>query len=187
MMDYMEIEDLRLSVCLDRGNRKSLTVTVTPQGELLVRAPLAMSDHEIERFLRQKRYWIYKQGVRAREEARSRVQFTEAEEKAYREQARRKLSERTDHYKRILGVEYGRIRIGDQKTRWGSCSSRKTISYNWRLIRMPEEIQDYVVVHELCHLLHMDHSGAFWDTVAGVLPDYRKRRRWLKENGGRYL
>lgn len=186
-MEYMEIEDLRLSVCMERGGRKSLTVSVTPQGELLIKAPLAMSDREIERFLNGKRYWIYKQGIRVRREAASRVQISETEEKAYREQARKQLLARTDHYKQILGVEYGRIRIGDQKTRWGSCSSRKTISYNWRLIRMPEEIQDYVVVHELCHLLHMDHSRAFWNEVAGVLPDYQERRRWLKENGGRFL
>ena len=104
-----------------------------------------------------------------------------------REQARKVLTERTDYYKEILKVDYQRIRIGAQKTRWGSCSSRGTISYNWHLVLMPERIMDYVVVHELCHLVEMNHSPAFWKKVSEILPDYEDRRKWLKENGKRYM
>ena len=102
-------------------------------------------------------------------------------------QAREVLTKKSDDYKEILHVNYTRIRIGDQKTRWGSCSSKGTISYNWRLILMPERIQNYVVVHELCHLLEMNHSPAFWKKVSEVLPDYQSSRKWLKEHGSQYL
>lgn len=187
MTDYMEIEELRIPVLQQRGQRKTLSISITPQGELLVKAPLVMSERTIDRFLNQKRYWIYKQAKRMQEENQSRVHRSEEEVRRLKQQAREVLTKRTEYYKTRLGVEYAGIRIGDQKTRWGSCSSRRTLSYNWHLILMPPEIQDYVVVHELCHLIEMNHSKAFWDKVGEVLPDYQKRRAWLKENGGKYM
>jgi hypothetical protein len=93
------------------------------------------------------------------------------------------LSKKTAYYADIIGVDYGKITIRHQKTRWGSCSGKGNINYNCMLMLAPDKIQDYVVVHELCHRLHMDHSREFWAEVERVLPDYRQRRRWLKENG----
>lgn len=187
MPDYIEIEELQIPVIFERGNRKTLAITITQEGKLLVKAPFSMADKEIERFLKQKCYWIYKQAKRAQEEASNKILRSEQEIKYLREQARKVLTEKTDYYKTLLGVDYQRIRIGDQKTRWGSCSSRGTISYNWHLILMPEQIMDYVVVHELCHLIEMNHSKKFWEKIEKLFPDYRNRRRWLKENGNRYL
>ncbi|MGN0154692.1 MAG: M48 family metallopeptidase [Lachnospiraceae bacterium] len=187
MQDHLEIEDLIIPVTLQRGKRKTLAIKITREGSLLIKAPRQMRENEIERFVRQKRYWIYKQTKRVLEENRNRVVRSEEETEALRKQAREILTERTDYYKEILKVDYQRIRIGNPKTRWGSCSSRGTISYNWHLILMPDRILDYVVVHELCHLLEMNHSPAFWKKVSDVLPDYQSRRKWLKENGNRYL
>ena len=115
------------------------------------------------------------------------VTYSREEEKSYREKARAVLTDKTAYYGRLIGVTYNRIRIADQKTRWGSCSSRGTISYNWHLILLPKNIFDYVVVHELCHLLEMNHSPRFWSQVEKILPDYRERRNWLKKKGGAYL
>ena len=115
------------------------------------------------------------------------VTYSRQEERSYREKARAILTDKTEYYGRLIGVTYNRIRIADQKTRWGSCSSRGTISYNWHLILLPENILDYVVVHELCHLLEMNHSPRFWSQVEKILPDYRERRNWLKKKGGTYL
>lgn len=187
MPDFIEIEELHIPVICEHGNRKTLAITITQEGNLLIKAPLKMQDREIERFLRQKRYWIYKQAKRVKEAASHRIYRSEDEIRHLREQAREVLTQKTDYYKVLLGVEYQRIRIGDQKTRWGSCSSKGTISYNWHLILMPEQIMDYVVVHELCHLLEMNHSWQFWEKVEKVFPDYRERRRWLRENGNRCL
>lgn len=100
----------------------------------------------------------------------------------YRDQARKLITERLKFYQKILGVEYNSINIRDQKTRWGSCSGRKNLSFNWRLIMSPQEVLDYVVVHELCHLIHMNHSKKFWQAVETIVPQYKIRKKWLKEN-----
>ena len=83
-----------------------------------------------------------------------------------------------------MGVTYGRISIREQKTRWGSCSSKGNLNFNWRLIFAPPEVLDYVVVHELAHRKEMNHSKAFYAIVESIMPDYRKWKKWLKENGG---
>ena len=85
-----------------------------------------------------------------------------------------------------MGDSYGSITVREQKTRWGSCSAKGNLNFNWKLVLMPEEILEYVVVHELAHRLQMNHSTEFWDEVEKILPDYRKRRQWLKENGQKY-
>ena len=83
----------------------------------------------------------------------------------------------------MLGVTYGKISIRDQKTRWGSCSSEGNLSFNWRLILAPPDVLDYVVIHELCHRKEMNHSKEFWALVESLMPEYKERRKWLRENG----
>lgn len=185
--ECLEIEELHIPVVCRRNDRKTLAITVTQEGKLLVKAPLRMPDREIMRFLKQKQYWIYKQTKHVLEDMQKRVVRSEEEIERLKLQARRVLTGKTDYYKCLLGVNYQRIRIGSQRTRWGSCSTRGTISYNWHLILMPEQIMDYVVVHELCHLLEMNHSERFWKKVGELLPDYENRRKWLRENGSHYL
>lgn len=186
-LSYIMIEDKTIPVVLERKERKTLSIGIQEDGSLMIKAPLYMNKETIERFLNQKRYWIYKQAKRMEDNRKNQIVYSREQESVLRQQARIKLTERTDYYKKILGVEYKRIRIADQKTRWGSCSSTGTISYNWHLVLLPDAILDYVVVHELCHLQHMNHSKDFWDLVECILPDYRSRRKWLKENGERYL
>lgn len=186
MLEYLDIEDLKIPIVLNRAKRKTLSVTVTPDGSLLIKAPERMPEMEIERFLGQRRYWIYKQTKHMLETSADKVYRSDEEIIKLRQQARVILTDRTDYYKAMVGVDYKRLRIGDQKTRWGSCSSKGTISYNWRLILMPEEIMDYVVVHELCHLREMNHSRKFWEYVSKIMPDYESKRKWLKENGYKY-
>ncbi|HWR39154.1 MAG TPA: SprT family zinc-dependent metalloprotease [Patescibacteria group bacterium] len=101
----------------------------------------------------------------------------------YVEQATRLLLEKTRQWSPVIGVRPGMIRIKEQKSRWGSCSSLGNVNYNWRLIMAPPEIVDYLVVHELCHLLEGNHSGRFWSIVRHHLPDYAASRLWLKQNG----
>ena len=104
-------------------------------------------------------------------------------EKRYRNAARQQFESRVACYHRITGGNYTSVTVRDQKTRWGSCSSRGTLSFNYRLIFAPSVILDYVVVHELCHLTHMNHSKAFWNMVASVMPEYQTYRNWLREHG----
>lgn len=102
----------------------------------------------------------------------------------YRARARQVLAQRVQYWAARMGVKPGSLRIGSARTRWGSCSSRGTLSFPWRLVLAPPEIVDYVVVHELAHLAQRNHSPAFWAVVAGAMPDYKQRRKWLKQHGG---
>lgn len=104
-------------------------------------------------------------------------------EKRYKNKARNQFETRVAYYHPMTGGNYTSITVRDQKSRWGSCSSRGTLSFNYRLIFAPAGVLDYVVVHELCHLTHMNHSKDFWNLVASVMPEYKLHRNWLKEHG----
>lgn len=93
------------------------------------------------------------------------------------------IKQRTAEYSVIIGVNYNNVRIKDTKTRWGSCSSKANLNFNFRIIMAPEEVMDYIIIHELCHLKHMNHGKGFWETVALYMPDYEKHKEWLKING----
>ena len=103
----------------------------------------------------------------------------------YKRQARAVLQDRVGFYARKHGFDVEKVRISSARTRWGSCSAKKTVSFTWRLVMAPPEVIDYVVVHELCHLRELNHSKAFWAHVEAILPDYQKHRKWLKVNGGK--
>ena len=104
-------------------------------------------------------------------------------EKWYKQQARQIFTDRVEHFASEYGFDYGKLRLSSARTRWGSCSAKGTISLTWRLVMAPMEIIDYVVVHELSHLREHNHSKKFWAQVGAILPDYKARRKWLKDNG----
>ena len=101
----------------------------------------------------------------------------------YKEKAYEKLLERTVLFANQAGFTFNKIKISNARGRWGSCSYNGNINFSWRLIMAPLEVLDYVVVHELSHLKHRDHSSRFWNRVASIMPDYRIHRQWLKNNG----
>lgn len=100
----------------------------------------------------------------------------------YRDQAVRHIAERILFWRERVNAFPKTMRVKRLRSRWGSCSNRGNLNFNWLLILAPPPIVDYVVVHELCHFHHPDHSAAFWDTVGTALPDYKERRKWLKAN-----
>lgn len=105
-------------------------------------------------------------------------------EKWYRKEAAGVLFEKAAEFAGYLQVSFKELHIKDQKSRWGSCSSRGSLNFNWRILMAPEPVCDYVVIHELCHLKHMNHSPDFWQLVAAFCPNYKQYRKWLRENGG---
>lgn len=100
----------------------------------------------------------------------------------YKSHAEQKLQEKAERYAKIIGVEPKSVGIQTFKSRWGSCTAKGDVVFNWKIIMAPNRICDYVVVHELCHLIHHDHSPKFWKEVARVIPDYGERKEWLKQN-----
>ncbi|MCP4140454.1 MAG: M48 family metallopeptidase [Chloroflexi bacterium] len=107
-------------------------------------------------------------------------------EQWYKKQAREIFAERVTHYAQKHGFSYKKVKLSSAKKRWGSCSAKGNLNLTWRLVMMPIEIIDYVVVHELCHLRELNHSKAFWAEVERILPDYKVRRKWLKEKGNKF-
>ncbi len=101
----------------------------------------------------------------------------------YKQQARKIIVSRVEHYAKIAGLSYRSIALTSAETRWGSCSSQKTLNFNWKLVMAPLAVIDYVVAHELAHLTEMNHSRSFWETVRKMYPLYREYRTWLKRNG----
>ncbi|UWG97701.1 M48 family metallopeptidase [Dehalobacter sp. DCM] len=108
-------------------------------------------------------------------------------EQWYISQAKKLLPEQVDYYAKQLNLSYSVLRIKDQKTKWGSCSSKKAINLNWRIIMAPNQVIAYVILHELVHLKHMNHSRDFWVTLESYFPDYKKWRKWLKDNGNELM
>ncbi len=227
----IQIEGNTITYKLQRKNRKTIGIKITNNGEVIVGAPLNLSQEKIDGIIKEKAHWIISKleevkALKSKEPSsleslkflgqeyklkiyesagptlkvifnksefqvfipktlkNNREEYTrEALDKWYRMQAKNILEKRTVYYADKLKVEPKRIVIKDQKTRWGSCSSKGNINYNYRIIMAPINIIDYLVVHELCHLIELNHSDRFWALVAGILPDYKESLTWLKHYG----
>ena len=180
----------KISYQIIRSQRKTMSLEIKPDGQIIVRAPLRLSQVRIRRFVEQKQEWILKnlEKIQKREVQRETVPGLSKEERTrLQQEACRKIPERTAYFAEKIGVSYGRITLRQQKTRWGSCSANGNLNFNWLLILAPPEVLDYVVVHELCHRRQMNHSQAFWKEVSAVLPGYKEQKKWLKDNGWKLM
>ena len=167
---------------LIRSRRRTLAIQVQPDGKLLVRAPLRMPKRQIEAFLLEHRDWVERR--REQQAARPRMEkLSEKDLKELKKRARRVFLARVAYYAPVVGVRYSSVAVRSQRTKWGSCSARGGLNFNCLLLLSPAEVLDYVVVHELCHRLEMNHSPLFWAEVERVLPDYAAARKWLRQNG----
>jgi predicted metal-dependent hydrolase len=227
----IQIGDKTITYKLERKNRKTIGIKITNNREVIVSAPLHLSDEKVEEIIKSKADWIvakletvialspdepsnleilkflgqeYKLNKYESAGSTIKIIFNKSEfqafiprllkdnrnerlrellDKWYRTQAKSILEDRTIHYAEKLKVKPKRIVIKDQKTKWGSCSSKGNINYNYRIVMAPVNVIDYLVVHELCHLIELNHSQRFWNLVESILPDYKERLAWLKYNG----
>lgn len=170
---------------LIRSKRKTVSLEIKSGGRIIVRAPERMKKRDIESFVSEKTPWIEKH-LKRLEEAEKRVSakpLTPDEISLLKKRAKDYIPKRAEYYSRLLGVEYKSITIRCQKTKWGSCSSKGNLNFNCLLMLAPKEVIDSVIVHELCHLKHMNHSKSFYNEVLSVFPEYKKYNSWLKANG----
>jgi len=182
---HVHLQVMKQEIRLIRSRRKTISIEVTADAHVIVRAPNRAPLSEINRFIGEKADWIDKSlnKMRQRQETQSqRKELSPQEVKLLVTRAKRIIPQRVRYYADLMGVTYGRITIRMQKSRWGSCSGKGNLNFNCLLMRTPETILDYVVVHELCHLKEMNHSERFWAEVEKVLPDYKERRKWLKDH-----
>jgi predicted metal-dependent hydrolase len=217
---------------LEKSLRRTLSLQIKPDATIIVKAPIFLPQHEIEKFIEQKTSWIEKhlqkiskRGIRAvatkhsfetgdkflylgteyplsfSDEYKQKLQFNGAfiipqeiakkGKKAiknlvitwYKNKARDLFNQRLMIYSSNHDLSFEEMRLTSAKTRWGSCTSQNNIRLNWKLIMAPIEILDYVVVHELSHTIHHNHSKAFWNLVESIIPDWKDKRKWLRENG----
>ena len=158
---------------------------MNPEG-LIVRVPYRASKKKIETFIRDHEEWICTNTEklnRALKAQNGLERLTQEDIHRLAEEARQVIPSRVSYYAQKLGVTYGRITIRNQKTRWGSCSTKGNLNFNCLLMLAPPEVLDSVIVHELCHRKEMNHSSRFYAEVLWVFPDYLKWNKWLKENG----
>ncbi len=172
-----------ISYKIIRSSRKTVSIQITPAGEVLVRCPKRYPVREVEKILESKRSWI-EGHLRNIGQAALLPPLSAEEIRSLAQQASQYLPQQTAYFAGVLGVTYGRITIRSQRTRWGSCSAKGNLNFNCLLMLCPPEVRDYVVIHELCHRKEMNHSAAFWDEVEAVCPNYKAHRKWLKDNGG---
>lgn len=169
-----------------RSKRKTLALEIKPNGKIIARAPLLISERKIYSFVEEKSSWIEK-SLKKLEASKSELGqnlLTKAELEELSKQALDYIPKRVEYYSKIVGVNYGRITIRNQKTKWGSCSSKRNLNFNCLLMLAPKEVIDAIVVHELCHIKEMNHSKAFYNEVYKAYPEYDRWNKWLKQNGG---
>lgn len=167
-------------VTVIRSKRKSIALQVKRGGQIIVRAPQRMAGSRIEDFVRIHETWILQAQEKVLEAMRRSQAITEQERIKGFEIAKNIIPERAAYFADRMHVTYNRITIREQKSRWGSCSNKGNLNFNWQLVRIPSELLDYVVVHELAHREEMNHSAKFWAVVEKELPDYRERRKKLR-------
>ena len=162
--------------------RKTIAIQITPEGKILVRCPHRMPKTAIDAFVRDKARWIqtHLQRISAQPQPES---FTSAQIQAFSAQTKALLDEKLPALAQQMGVQYNRVTVRKQRTRWGSCSSKGNLNFNCLLALVPEEVFVYIMVHELCHLKEMNHSRKFWAKVEQVLPEYKAAKAWLKSHG----
>ncbi len=164
------------TICKRRGHR-SLTLTMHEDGRVRLTIPRWSSIREAEQYVRRKRKWLEAAWSHARH-----VVDTDKERARYlhyRERARMFVHLRLQALNTNYGFHYNRVSIRCNRTRWGSCSSAGNLSFDYRIVYLPPHVQDYLLVHELCHLKELNHGGRFWDLVARTVPDYTSCRAYL--------
>lgn len=181
---------MEITYIIQKSRRRSISVSVMTDNRVLVKAPYGTSECTVQEFLLSKKDWITKHLEKQnREEAKAEsLGLLSADEiKQIKKQARKIIPQRVEYWANKIGVTYGRIAIRLQSSRWGSCAQNGNLNFNCLLVLMPQEILDSVVVHELCHRKHMNHSKEFYAEIDRVFPDYKRCNKWLKDNGGVYM
>ena len=165
---------------LIRSGRRTLALELRG-GRVIVRAPYRTSQATIDRFVALHADWITRGLAKQEARAAAHPEPTDAERETYIRQAKACLPQRVAYYSERMGLCPTQVRITGARTRFGSCSSQGHICFSWRLMQYPEEAIDYVVVHELAHIRHHDHSAAFYRFIASVMPDHEARRALLRQ------
>lgn len=171
-------------IIIIKSRRKTLSLQVKPDLSVVVKAPFKLNQTEIASFVAEKAGWIAKQ--KAHYEHFSvklkNVSYFPADKHKYKKAARKYFTQKVESLTAMLNLSFKKVRISGASQRWGSCSSKKFINLNWKLVFAPPEVIDYVILHEVLHLRHMNHSQAFWDDIKSYCPNFKEHKKWLAAN-----
>ena len=167
---------------LVRSNRRSLALEVTPELEVVVRAPLFVTEAQIKRFVESREEWLEKAIERVKARRESYIPLSEQQIAALKKAAKEYIPNKVLEYSEIMGLKPSGIKITSARTRFGSCSGKNSLCFSYLLMQKPLEAVDYVIVHELAHIKHKNHGKRFYALVEKYMPDYRERNRLLKHN-----
>lgn len=162
---------------------KNIKISVKADGNVLVTFPFWASKKSAMNFVKEKESWIRNYLEKMKDEKNQSI-LSMGGRKDYLEKkeiARKMIEKKIEKFNEYYGFEFGRIAIRNQKSRWGSCSSKKNLNFNYRIVYLSEDLADYLVVHELCHLKEMNHSKRFWNLVEATIFDYRKKTKMLRK------
>ena len=166
---------------LIRSSRRTLAVEISPTGDVIVRAPYRCSQARIDSFLLSHAEWIAAHSERQRSRAAAHPEPDAAERERLIAAAKSDLPALTEHYASLMGLRPEGIKITGARKRFGSCSAGNSLCYSWRLMQYPKPAIEYVVVHELAHIVHKNHGRQFYELISSVLPDWKSRRALLKQ------
>ena len=181
---------MEIDYVIKKSRRRSMSVHVDSDKKVIVKAPIGTPTYVVEEFLKEKKTWIVNQIAKVENQnvlAQQLGLLSKKDLAALKKKAKILIPERVEYYAGLSGISYNKIFIRLQKTRWGSCSADGNLNFNCLLALMPLEILDSVVVHELCHRRHMNHSKEFYAEVLSIFPDYKRCNKWLKENGNAFF
>lgn len=161
---------------------RNLSLSLDRSGRVLLTKPRWVSNRRAQAFLASRYDWLVnKMSQIGKKNPGLLAQYDANDYRVYKESARLFIQKRLDYFCGFYGVDYNRLAIRNQKSRWGSCSGKKNLNFNYKLIKLPEHLADYIIAHEVCHLLHLNHSLKFWNMVALTIPDYKQRKKELRQ------
>ncbi len=185
MQRQITLENQNINYTLRKSVKgKRVRLTVYPGGELVVSAPAHVNESVFLQFMKERAKWLLSKIAYFKQfSSRLTVRRPRGLYKKYKENARVIAKERLEYFNQFYGFLIHDVRIKNQKTRWGSCSEKGNLNFNYKIALLPAHLADYIIVHELCHLGEFNHSFRFWDLVRRTIPDYKERRSSLRKNG----
>ena len=184
MKKEITLKNKKVEYTMKRSKRaRRMRLAVYNGGDFTVTIPHKMGLAKAEDFIIQKAEWVLEK-MKIMSGRNPNGIFTRRSKKEYlklKDEALKMAEKKVEEFNEFYNLQYNKISIRDQKTRWGSCSEKGNLNYNYKIILLPEKIADYIIVHELCHLKELNHSHRFWNLVEKTIPDYKERVRELKE------
>lgn len=184
MQKSIIVDNKKITYILRQSRRaRRMRLAVYCDGSVVVTQPYHLRETAVEKFLREKSKWLFKKiSFFKKLQSSEVIRYSKADYLKYKESAYKLVVDRLAYYNRLYELHFNRISIRNQKTRWGSCSQKENLNFNYKILFLDKKMQDYIIVHELCHLKEFNHSERFWNLVEKIFPDWKAIKKELKVN-----